>query len=268
MIRSQSTRLVEEIRAIGQQVVNDPCEIRLMSLVPENLSVGAAEELAAIASDAFNRPMSTNAVLGKRHGTKTDHVFYLGVAIDEGQAVGLATTKPFLTQERWGAYIDLVGVLRSKQNRGIGVALQGAILREMLCRHGHIAMIARTQNPQEIRSLYKTTMQIAQTSLAPLYTSPSIALSDAIVAAIESGIVARARQPEAYFDPQSLIYYRAYGIVGDGSTWEDMTRTLDLCWDHPVGQRMMDYLTQYGLTHEAFLTAGHALMVGALLNDE
>ncbi len=264
----QSAHLVKEIRAVGQQVEETLLEIQLALLTPDDLSVSAAEELSDIASDAFNRPMSTNAVLGKRHGTCLGHAFYLAVAIDEGQAVGLATTKPFPTQSIWGAYVDLVGVVQSKQNRGIGAALQGTILREMLHRHGRIAMVARTQNPQEIRSLHKTAVRLAQTPLAPLYAPPSITLSNIIVEAIETDVVAKPHQAEAYFDPQSLIYYHAYGSAGDGSTWEDMTRPLKLCWDHPDSQRMTDYLAQHGFTREAFLSAGHTFMVGALLNRD
>lgn len=268
MTRCEPANLVEEIRAVGQRVYNTPCEIRLALLTPNDVSIIAAQELAALASDAFNRTMSTNAVLGKRYGTKPDSAFYLAVAIEGGQAVGLATTKPFPTSKGRGAYVDLVGVVKGKQNQGIGAALQGAILREMLRRHGRIAMVARTQNPQEIRSLHKVAVRVAQTPLAPLYAPPSTILSNIIIEAIETDVVAKPHQAEAYFDPQSLIYYHAYGSAGDGSTWEDMTRPLSLSWDHPTSRRMIDYLAQYGLTREQFLSAGHTFMVGALLNGD
>ncbi|OGD79885.1 hypothetical protein A2368_03170 [Candidatus Collierbacteria bacterium RIFOXYB1_FULL_49_13] len=218
--------------------------------------------LALLANTCFETDMGLPGVK-----IAADPAGYLNFLKVDGELVGFLGSK-VVTDEygRTVFYMDIVGTMPSHQGRGWGKYLGKSSLDHVIGQSGaDVVFLTRTQNPMVVAAA--RSIIPAGATLAPFDGEPNQQTADSINWMVDHGHLSRNNRPDSRFDAhESLIAWGAYGRVGDGSTWEDMTKQFKyLDWNSPAARMIDAYYQAHGTNLEEAKVQGHALVLGSLI---
>ncbi len=163
-------------------------------------------------------------------------------------------------------YVDIVGVADKVRSGGVGGKLGEICLNNFLKNNWNrdTVILTRTQNPMMLGALKNCLPK--EVSLYPFESNPCSEWIDSVNALVANGFISRNNRKDSHFDAKdSSIHWGAYGMYGDGSTWENMISNYmdDIDWSKTIPRQMIEYLLKNGTDLNDCLTRGHALIVGA-----
>lgn len=230
--------------------------------VPEFQTVDEKIGLSFFVSLCFEKPMSLRSIT--LVDSERARICFLTT---DGSLVGFWGEK-FVTdpEGREVYYADIVGSVPKFRAGGLTSAMGKTCLddyRKQLSRKSDVAVLTRTQNPLMVGALRRALPE--GTALFPFDARPSENWILTVNWLVASGFISRNTRSDTFFDARkSLVHFGAYGLYGDGSTWENMIKEYpDIDWSKTTAKQMLCYLEQNGLTLDECLSKGHAFIVGA-----
>lgn len=232
---------------------------KIVSLVSEDFNdIDEKIGLAMFFGFCFEKPMSLNGVsLINCENAKISFI------ISREEMLGFwgeKITSDF--ENRTVYYVDIVGVDRVVRSSGIGKILGKTCLDHRLrTTDRDMIVLTRTQNPMMVAALKGCLPERAL--LYPFDMKPDEIWVKSVNWLVSSGFISRNARLDSIFDAnKNLIHWGAYGVYGDGSTWENMIDGYDVDWTKSTASRMSGYLLENGTNLEEALKKGHAFIVG------
>lgn len=163
------------------------------------------------------------------------------------------------------SYVDIVGVLPEYVGLGLGKEMAKMVFdgsRKEVKRD--VVVVSRTQNPMMVGVIKGGVEGV----IYPFESEADCCWVESVRWLVGSGKIARNDRIDSRFCvEESLIYWGAYGFVGDGSTWENMIKSTQyrIDWERGWAKKMNRYLEEHGTSYCEALRMGHAFVFGAMM---
>lgn len=167
-------------------------------------------------------------------------------------------------------YLDIAGTLKTEAGKGLGPTLGRISLENEVGKtKKDVVFLSRTQNPMLVGMVNK--ILPPGSTLSPFWSDPCSEVIESSNWMVNNGFMTRNNaRPDSHFNAaESMISWNSYGAIGDGTTWEDMTKQIkNLDWNRGAGLLMQRYLVSYGTNWDEAKTKGHSFVIGCFIKNK